>query len=282
MSVVGLGALALALPTALAVVTLPNDAIGYIATARNWVMGRGFVDPVVYSYYLPGASPPIPAMAVRPPIVSILFALPLHLGAGLVGLGVLHALWSASIGASILLVGRRFMSLPAATAAAIGVAWSPNWWRSSTQLLTETTSVGALLLLLALTPRALRSPLGAVGLACATLIGWLVRPNLAGFAVVVVGAAIWSWGGRSALRSRPLWTYLLTFALLHQMTAMLFNAIHGFAPYAHYGVMAETLTMVDVRSYQAEYSGVLGHAIRNAGEIANTLVGNLRTTAVFL
>ncbi|MCP3984111.1 MAG: hypothetical protein GY723_06965 [bacterium] len=282
MSLVGLGALALALPTVLAVVTLPADAIGYVATARNWIEGRGFVDPIVYSYYLPGASSPIPAIAVRPPIVPILFALPLYLGAGLVGLGVLHALWSAWVGASILWVGRRFMSLPAATAAAIGVAWSHNWWRSSTQLLTETTSVGAMLALLAVTPRALRTPWGAAGLAVATLIAWLVRPNLAGFTAVVVVAAVWSWGARSAFRSRPLWTYLVVFVLLQQVTGVLLSAIHGFAPYAHYGVMAETLSTIDVRSYQAEYGGALDHAVRHAGEIASILVANLRATATQL
>ena len=61
------GNLALALGSVLAIIAMPNDAVGYIATARNWVEGQGFVDPIVYSYYLEGVTAPIPAIAVRPP-----------------------------------------------------------------------------------------------------------------------------------------------------------------------------------------------------------------------
>ena len=59
--------LALALTSVLAIIALPKAAVGYIATARNWVEGQGFVDPIVYSYYLEGVTAPIPAIAVRPP-----------------------------------------------------------------------------------------------------------------------------------------------------------------------------------------------------------------------
>jgi hypothetical protein len=97
------GQLALMLGSVLKVIPMPNDAVGYIATARNWIEGQGFVDPIVYSYYLEGATAPIPAIAVRPPGISLLLAIPLALGSGLLGLAIVHAIWSAAIGASILL-----------------------------------------------------------------------------------------------------------------------------------------------------------------------------------
>jgi hypothetical protein len=259
-------------------VILPNDVIGYVATARNWIEGRGFVEPIMYSYYLDGASVPLPAIAVRPPIISILFAIPMTLGLGLVGLSIVHALWSAAIGSSIVLLGYRFMSLPAAIAVAIGVAWSPGWLVASTRLLSEATSVGALLVLFAIAPRSLRTPCGGALLALATLLAWLVRPNLGAFVGVVVVAAVLNWGLRDALRSKSLWAYVLTFALLQQSTSWALRAVFGFPPYAHYGVMAETLGMSDVRSYQAEYGGILGFAVAHCSDLLIYLVNNLHST----
>jgi hypothetical protein len=277
-SLVTFGNLALTLPTVSKVVHLPHDVVGYVSTARNWIEGRGFVDPVLYSYYLDGASAPIPAIAVRPPIISILFSIPMKLGLGLVGIGILHAIWSVAIASSILLLARRFMSLPAATAAAIGVAGSHGWRSASNHLLTESTSVGALLLLFAIAPRCLRTRPGGVVLALVTLIAWLVRPNLGAFVAVVVAAAVIQWGFWGAFRSKPLWTYVLTFAFLQQACAFTLGAIFGYPPYAHYGVMAETLSMYDVLSYQAEYSGAMSFAAAHGSEITSNLLENIQDT----
>lgn len=280
--VVALGCLAVTLPSLAHIVYVSNDAIGYVATARSWIAGQGFVEPILYSYYLDGARVPVPATAIRPPIISILFAIPMKLGAGLVGLGIVHAVWSAAIGASTVLVGRRFMSLPAATAAAIGVAWSPSWRFASTHLLAEATSIGALLLLFALAPRLLRRPSGGLLLAVATVLAWLVRPNLGAVAPIIALAAALHWGTRNALRSKPLWAYLLSFALLQQSCAWLLGAIFGFPPYAHYGVMAETLSMTDVRSYQNEYNGAIKFLATHSAEILGHLLDNARATLDWL
>ena len=59
--VVAAGTLVLALPGVLTEVALTADALGYVATAHDWLEGKGFVDPIVYSYYLPGLRPPAPA-----------------------------------------------------------------------------------------------------------------------------------------------------------------------------------------------------------------------------
>ena len=89
--VVAAGAFAVALPDALVFLRLPNDVVVYIAAAKSWIHGSGFVNPVLYSYYLGDATPPVPAIAIQAPVVSVLFAGVLGLGTGLVGLGVAHA-----------------------------------------------------------------------------------------------------------------------------------------------------------------------------------------------
>jgi hypothetical protein len=177
--VVAAVAASIALPIALTWIRLPNDVVEYVAVARNWVEGRGFVDPILYSYYLGDTTPPVAAIVVRAPVISVLFAFVLWLGGGLAELSVAHVAWASCIGASTVLLGQRVMSLPAAAALGIVVAWSPAWELASTRLLTEATAIGVLLLLIALAPYGLRSARGALILSSLTLLGWLTRPNLA-------------------------------------------------------------------------------------------------------
>ena len=67
---VGLSVTALALPGALLVRALSPDAIEHVGIASNWVQGRGFVDPVTYSYFL-DAPTPFPGIAMRAPAISV-------------------------------------------------------------------------------------------------------------------------------------------------------------------------------------------------------------------
>ncbi|HME69441.1 MAG TPA: hypothetical protein VKM54_06185 [Myxococcota bacterium] len=60
-----------------AAIWIPAVAVALVAAASGWVHGNGLVDPVSYSYDLPHLLPPVPSLA-RPPIVSLLFAVPLR------------------------------------------------------------------------------------------------------------------------------------------------------------------------------------------------------------
>ena len=171
--------LADALPRAQADCCLTPDAVGYLATAHSWLEGAGFVDPILYSYYLPDTRPPVPAFVVRPPGLSFLLAPVLALGAEIRTVLVAHAVWAALIAAAAVLAGLRTMPLAGATGFAIGVAGSPAWGFVSTKPLTEVTAVGVLLLAVVSLRAGTRSVRGALLLALLTLAGWLVRPNLA-------------------------------------------------------------------------------------------------------
>jgi hypothetical protein len=253
--VVAGGALLLAYASASHAIPLPNDAVGYVAVARSWLAGRGLVDPVVYSYYLPGVRVPVAALLVRPPLVSILFALPLALGAGLGGLTAVHAAFASAIGASSLLVARRTMRPAAAVAAAAAIAWSPAWTWASVRLLSEASAVGMLLLLLGVAPPCLRSVRGALALALATVLAWLTRPNLGAFAPLLVAAVVLDRGSRAAWGSAPLRAYVAATAALYAAVTIAARAAWGFAPYAHYGVMAETLRFADVARFPGDFPG---------------------------
>jgi hypothetical protein len=258
------------------VIHLGNDALGYVAVAKNWTEGRGFVDPILYSSYLPGAKPPLLAPVIRPPMPSVLFALPLGFGSSLVGLSLAHAVFASFVGACSLLVGLRLLPLSSATAFAIAVAWSPAWRTASVNLLAEVSAVGVLLALLAAAPIGLRSIRGALLLAVLTILGWLTRPNLGAFVPILVLACCIDRGIGSALRSRPLWTYVGTFLLLYQALGLAVRWASGFAPYEHYGVMFETLSLADVSLYQVEYTGILAFARENGMALLSFEWDNLR------
>ncbi len=271
-------ALGLALPNALVFLPLPNDVMGYVGAARSWLEGQGLVNPVLYSYYLGDATPPVPAPVIQPPLISLLFAVPLALGAGLVGLAVVHTAWASLIGGGVVLVARRLMSLPAAAAAALLVAGSQAWGLASIRLLPDATAVGALLLLVALARSALGSAPRALMLAALTLLAWLARPNLGVFLPVFLAAAVLELGPRAALRSRPLWVYTGALVLGQRALAAALERATGHAPYAHYGVMFETLSMEGVASFAKPFRGALAFASDHLGEILAFTAGNAVAT----
>ncbi|MCZ6783175.1 MAG: hypothetical protein O7G30_07665, partial [Proteobacteria bacterium] len=266
-ALVVLGTLLLALPGVLAAWILSPDAVDYVGIAHNWLEGRGFVVPILYSYYLPDLSPPAPATAVRSPVLSVLFALPLSLGADLTTLAIAHVVWASLIGAAGLLVARRWMPLPAAFAFAVLLAWSFGWVLMAQQMLTEATSVAMLLLLVALSRRAIDSIPWAVGLAAVAVLAWLTRPNLGLVVAAIALAAAVDLGPRTALRRRPLWVYLGSFVLLQQLTSLAIRASTGVPVYEHYGVMAETLSSEDQWRYQTVYIGWASFLVEHWREV---------------
>lgn len=276
---VAAGTVAVTLPLSVSRVALMQDTVGYLAAAQSWLAGSGLVDPVLYSHYLGDARPPVPAILIRPPVVSVLLAAGLALGMGLVALGAAHAVWASCIGASTTLLGLRLMSLPSAVGLGLLVGWSNSWLRSSAHLLTEATAVGVLLLLIAAAPLGLRSARGALLLAALTLLGWLTRPNLALFAGLFALAACLDLGPRAALRSRPLWIYLGSFLLLHRAVVVGVELTTGFPPYAHYGIMLESLSFEDLARFQAEYGGVVGFVSDHARQLLAITGSNLGRTA---
>ena len=266
----------MALPEVLAHWVMTPDAVEYVGTAHNWLTGRGFVDPIIYSNYLPDLRPPAPMLAIRPPVSSLLLALPIAMGASWTGLAVTHVAWASLIGASAILVGRRAMSLPSAIAFGIVISWAPGWTLASKHLLTEITCVGMLLLVLSQCRSVHRSYRDAIAFAAITLLAWLTRPNLGIIAPAAVFAAVLDLGPRRALRCGPLWVYAATFALLYWLVVMAHAAAFGIAPYAHYGVMAEILDVRDLASYHREYVGAVAFMQSHGDEILSALRANLR------
>jgi len=281
-SAVALGVLVQAVPMARAGCCLTPDAVGYLATAHNWLAGAGFVDPILFTYYLPDARPPVPAFAVRPPGLSLLLAPVLAMGVGVPGVLVWHAVFASLVGAAAVLVARRAMSLPAATAFGIAVTWSPAWMFVAPKPLTEVAAVAVLLVAVASLRAGIRSWRGALLFALLTLIGWLVRPNLALILPATALAVACDVGPRAALRSRPLWVYAGAFILLHRAVVWSVGAATGFAPYAHYGVMAEIIDTPEVFHYRKEYVGWLAYLQGNAGAVLESLRSNLRASGDLL
>ncbi|HME74079.1 MAG TPA: hypothetical protein VKM54_30090 [Myxococcota bacterium] len=271
---VGLVGAALALPGVLHATSLTADAVGYVGAAYNLVEGHGLVDPVTYSYYLRDLRPPVPALVIRPPVVSLLFAIPLALGASLPALAVSHVIWASLVGASGVIVARRAMSSSASVAFAIAVGWSYAWVAVSRQLLSEVTACAVLLLAIVAVRDFHRSHPRAFFLGFVTWIAWLTRPNLGLLAPAAVCAAVIELGPRAAVRARPLWTYLLAFLLLYGVTVIGFAIASGVRPYAHYGLMLELLDFGELSAYRKEYVGVLAFLRAHASEVAAVLRGN--------
>jgi hypothetical protein len=265
----------LALPRALATPPLTPDAVGYVATAYDWLEGRGWLDPVTYSYYLRDLRPPVPALAVRAPVISLLLAIPLAFGASLGGLAVVHAVWASLVGASGIFVARRSMSRAAAVAFAAAVAWSYVWVVNAQALLTEATACAALLLALGTARDFHRSHQRALGLAVVVWIGWLTRPNLAVLAIAALAAAALEVGPRAALRARPLWSFAAAVLLLQGATSGVVSVVWGVRPYAHYGLMLELIDFRELSAYRKEYVGVVAFVRAHAPEIGAALRNNL-------
>ncbi len=271
---IALGTCALALPRILAEWALTPDSIEHVAIAYNWITGRGFVDPLVSNYYMPGVSPPVPALAMRPPVISVLLAIPLAMGGGVTQLAVAHVVWASLIGGAAFLVARPVMSLSAAIAFAIALAWSNAWIVTAQRLITETTAAGVLLLALFVVKDGLASTRRAVIMGAITTLAWLTRPNLALIFPLLVLAALFDRGSRRPLRARPLWAYVLSFAAMSGSLALLFTATTGLAPYARYGVALETTMPADAWRYQAEYGGPFAFLQQNAAAVWQAVGSN--------
>jgi hypothetical protein len=262
-----------AVPPTLAGWPLSPDAVEHLAIANALVHGAGFVDPVLWSYYLT-EGPPLPAFAVRAPAVPLLLAVPLALGATLSQVLLVHALWASLVAGASVLAARRFMGLAAAAGAGLGIAGSDAWATVASHPWTEATSLAALLGVLATARGALRSVPGALACAACTLVAWGTRPNLGLLAGAVVLAAAWQLGPRAALRSRPLWCYALGFAALHQLVVHAVRGATGLAPYAAYGYLLEVLRVPDAWLYQTRYAGPAAFAAAHAGEVAERVLAN--------
>ena len=269
------GTLALALPRVLSQWGLLPDSVEYLGIAWSWVQGSGFVDPVAYSYYLPGARPPVPALAMRAPVLPLLLAGPLALGAGLHAVLIGHALFAAAVGAAGVWLAHR-LAPAAGLAFGIGFAWSFAWIVAVENLLTEAVSVAVLFGLVALAPAALRSKRAGAALGALLFVAWLTRPNLALVAPAFAGAAALALGPSRALRSAPLWVALVTFAALQQGFSLAVAKATGFAPYEHYKVLLETISAVDAAHYQKTYVGWRRYLDANRARVAAALAWNAR------
>jgi hypothetical protein len=274
--------LALALPGVLASWPLLPDAIEHLGIAHSWLAGAGFVDPVLYSYFLPEMAPPVPALLMRAPVVPVLLAAPLALGGGVQAALLAHALFAAAIGAAGVGVARRLAPGSAALVFGIGFCLSFPWILAVQMPLTEATSIGVLLAITVWAPRALRSVPAAVGFGALCAIAWLTRPNLAVAvpAFALAGAVVL--GPRGALRSVPLWSAVLSFVVLQQGVSLGYRAATGFAPYAHYGVLLQTTSASEAFAYQKQYVGAFVWLSTHGQQVRAVLDWNAREVARLL
>jgi len=256
---------------------ISEDAIEYAAIARNWVAGRGFVNPVMLSFSLDDATPPVPGLATRAPVVSLLLSIPIALGASLRGLGIVHQAWAALVVAGLVLAARRSMSLPAAVAYAVTFAWSTGWMAVTQPLVTEVSAVGAFLLVLVTARCAARSAPGALLCAALVWLAWLTRPPLGLLVPVVWLAHALEVGPRAALRSRPLWLYVGAAAGLYAGVELGHRALTGYAPYAQYDVMLTSLDIPDVARYETLGGGALEFVRTHGPEVRHALAANLQS-----
>lgn len=227
------------------------DAIEYLLIGNSWANGTGFVDPVQW-FHIPGAGTVVPAFAVRAPVVPFLIGVALSLGATVLTVVKLHAIWSAAATGLMVLGAARLARLPAATAAALWVALFPSWRSLSHLPMTETTAVAAMALVLLSLRSAARSVTGAVVCALLTVLGWLTRPNLAGMALAVFVALLTTAEPGRRLQNRPAWVYLLTFGACFLVIREIAVAWTGFAPYSGYAVLGLLVDKGAFRFYAPE------------------------------
>ena len=270
------GALALSLPTVLAGPKLYPDAIEYLGIAWNWSQGAGLVDPVLYSYYLPGVAPPVPALVMRAPLLPMLLALPFALGADLHAVLLVHALFAALAGALGVFVARQLGGAGAAWAYAIGFCLCFPWIFATWAPLTEALSIGLLLALAALADRAWHSPRAAAAFALLCVVSWLARPNLAVAVPALAVTGLLTLGPHRALRSAPLWIAVLGFFAMQQGISVAHRAVTGFPPYAHYGVLLETTSAGEAGLYQKEFVGWTAWLVAHFGQVRAALAWNAR------
>ena len=167
------------------------------------------------------------------------------------------------------------MSLPAAVAFGIALSWSWVWVTYSRRLLTEVTACALLLGVLGLVRGVASSHRRALLLGATLWLAWLTRPNLPVLLPAVLLAVALDTGLRGALRARPLWTLVASFAALQQLTSHAYAALSGFAPYSHYGLAFVLLDPQQLSAYRSEPVELLGFLRSHAGEIASLLSANL-------
>jgi len=246
--------------------SLTPDPTEHLAIAHAWVHGSGFVDPVKWNYFLP-ESVPLPAWAVRAPIISILAAIPLALGATLDTVLVLHKVWASLIAGATVLVACRFMRPLAATAAALLLVLSPEWVLLVQAPVTEVTALAAYLAVLATARGVLRSVPGALLCAVATLLAWLTRHVLGALAPAVLAAALWEAGPKDGVRRGSIWAYGIGFAALYACVQLGLTAATGHGVYAGYGFVGEMIGYKDIWPYEKQYVGTWTFALAHWGEI---------------
>ncbi|MEN8183610.1 MAG: hypothetical protein ABFS46_13865 [Myxococcota bacterium] len=274
--VAGSAAFIVLLPGALIRPLISEDAVEYLAIAHNWVEGHGFVNPIMLAFVLEGATPPLPAIATRGPVLPILLSLPLSLGASLQTLGLLHIALAASVVAGLFLVARRLMSSSTALGCALAFGWSLEWWRISQAIVTEAVAVGAVLLAIATVAQVGRSVPRAIGCAAIPILGWLTRPNLVLLGVVVAGAVAWDLGRRRALGSWPLRAYLTTFAGAYLIISLGHQIATGFSPYAQYSVLTWSFSVADLQQYHASSGRWIDFLWEHRSEVWISIGRNLR------
>ncbi|MCP4004682.1 MAG: hypothetical protein GY725_10840 [bacterium] len=245
---------AIVLPTALARWWLSPDAIEHLLIAQHWIYGAGWVDPIQWYFYL-DADPPLPAMAVRAPLVSIVAALPLWFGAKVSTIVWLQGLIAGITSAGTVICARRFMRLPAAIAAGALIGLSPGWLFLARFPWTEILAAGLFLAVVASAPGVARSLCGGLLCAFLTWLAWMARPNLSAMALAVIVAVVWQLGWRNSLRHRGLQFYVAGCAALFLGTHLVVRAATGLAPYQGYGVVAEMFHWDDLFHYKKEFIG---------------------------
>jgi hypothetical protein len=264
---------AFSIPLAHSGVWLP-DSVEHMAIAHAWIHGAGFVDPVQWTYET-RMSVPLPAVEVRPPLVSVLLAIPMVLGASMSTLFTLHAVWSAlAVGATVW-VGSRWMRLPAAVALGLCFGLSPIWVLIASQPLTEATGVLAYLAVLATARGVLRSAPAALACAALTILAWLTRPNLGAVWLAVVAAAVWELGPRRSLRCAPLWLYTLGFAGLAIVVRLWLAAATGGLLYSGYGGRLREIDYHDLWRYGNVHTGTWSYVQQHADQIATIMLKHL-------
>lgn len=248
---------------------LTPDAIEYLAIANAWVHGAGFVDPVQWSYHV-DVGPPLPAGSVRPPLLSMLLAIPLALGVDLSGLLLLHAFWACAVVGATAFVASSFMGLGAAAAAGLLLAAAPGWVFVARSPLTEVTGLAALLAVVAAAPGVLRSVPRALLCALLVWLAWLTRPNLVALLLAVAVATAWEAGPREALRSRSWWALGLGVGLLVLLTQLAVAGATGSTLYSGYD--PELLGVRAAGVYGRESVGTWSFILAHAEEIADIAV----------
>jgi len=240
------------------------------------VNGAGFVDPVKWNYYVE-TPVPLPAFVVRPPLPSVLAAIPLLLGGDVATISGAHAALLGVFAAGVVLLARRMMSLTASVLCALVLTLSPAALSLSRVPLADIPALLVLLLVLG-SARGVVASKSAAGLcAIATIAGWATRPNLGAVGLAVVVVAIAELGPRRTLGSTPLRTYVG--ALFGGLAAIHFlvRSATGHAPYAGYGFMYETRLAMEAASYSHEYVGMATFLAGNAhtvlAQMRNNLVG---------